>query len=53
MIRAVYRPSSHKEVARKYFTQTEIVSIQPSAVSRQPCGTGFGLWPRCANDAVR
>ncbi|NEQ82250.1 MAG: hypothetical protein F6K26_18945 [Moorea sp. SIO2I5] len=36
------------------------VSIQPSAVSRQPCGTGFGLglkatlreWPRCANDAL-
>ncbi|NEQ85291.1 MAG: hypothetical protein F6K26_35795 [Moorea sp. SIO2I5] len=30
-----------------------IVSIQPSAVSRQPCGTGFGLglglWPRYAN----
>ncbi|NEO39923.1 MAG: hypothetical protein F6J90_27750 [Moorea sp. SIOASIH] len=41
--------------------QWSVVSRQPSAVSRQPsalwhrllvCGTGFGLWPRCANDAV-
>ncbi|NEO80958.1 hypothetical protein [Moorena sp. SIO4G3] len=31
--------------------------VQPSAVSRQPCGTGFGLglglWPRGARLATR
>ncbi|WP_293073292.1 hypothetical protein [Moorena sp. SIO4A5] len=31
---------------------TRTLSEQQSAVSRQLSGTGFGLRPRCANDAV-
>ncbi|NEO41105.1 MAG: hypothetical protein F6J90_34205 [Moorea sp. SIOASIH] len=39
--------------------QPSVVSSQLSAVGlsltlpEQFCGTGFGLWPRCANDAVK
>ncbi|NEO12056.1 MULTISPECIES: hypothetical protein [unclassified Moorena] len=39
--------------------QPSPVSHHPSAITRQLCGTGFGLgqkatlreWPRCANEA--